>query len=69
MQPKLFKSKMVLNGDTIGSLSESLNIHRNTLGEKIDGKAQFKQSEIDFFITHWSLTPNEVVQIFFDKEE
>ena len=69
MQCKLFKSKMTLNEDTISSLSELMNIHRNTLAEKIDGKAQFKQNEIDFFIDHWKLTPHEVIQIFFDKDE
>lgn len=69
MQSKLFKSKMTLHEDTISSLSELMNIHRNTLAEKIDGKAQFKQNEIDFFIDHWKLTPHEVIQIFFDKEE
>ena len=69
MQSKLFKSKMTLNEDTISSLSELMNIHRNTLAEKIDGKAQFKQNEIDFFIAHWKLTPHEVIQIFFDKDE
>lgn len=69
MQPKLFKSKMTLHEDTISSLSELMNIHRNTLAEKIDGKAQFKQNEIDFFIDHWKLTPHEVIQIFFDKDE
>jgi hypothetical protein len=70
MQPKLFKSKMVLNGDNISGLSEILKVHRNTLAEKIEGRnAQFKQDEIDFFIHRWNLTPHEVVQIFFDKEE
>lgn len=70
MRPKLFKSKMALFGDTIIGLSEEMKIHRNTLSEKIEGvKSQFKQGEIDFFIDRWNLTPNEVVDIFFDKEE
>lgn len=68
MQTKLFKSKMVLFGDTIISLAKSLNIHRLTLTEKINGKSEFKQSEIGFLIEHWNLTASEVVQIFFNEE-
>ena len=67
MQTKLFKSKMALFGDTIASLAESLEIHRLTLAEKINGKSDFKQSEITFLIERWNLTASEVVQIFFDE--
>ena len=67
MQTKLFKSKMALFGDTIVSLAESLEIHRLTLAEKINGKSDFKQSEITFLIDRWNLTASEVVQIFFDE--
>ena len=69
MQTKLFKSKMMLFGDTIVSLADSLEIHRLTLAEKINGKSDFKQSEISFLIDHWNLTASEVVQIFFNEEE
>ena len=67
MQTNLFKSKMALFGDTIVSLAEKLDIHRLTLTEKINGKSDFKQSEISFFIDHWDLTASEVIQIFFDE--
>lgn len=67
MQTKLFKSKMALFGDTIISLAKSLNIHRLTLTEKINGNSDFKRSEISFFIEHWNLTASEVVQIFFNE--
>lgn len=69
METKLFKSKMVMFGDTIGSLAKSLNIHRLTLTEKMNGNYDFKQSEINFLINHWNLTANEVVQIFFNEVE
>ena len=67
METKLFKSKMALFGDTAVSLAKCLGIHRLTLSEKINGKSDFKQSEINFFINHWSLTASEVVQIFFNE--
>lgn len=70
MQPKLFKSKMALHDDTYISIANDLKINRMTLAEKVEGvKSQFKQNEIDFFINRWNLTPHEVVQIFFDKEQ
>lgn len=70
MQPKLFKSKMALYGDTLTSIADKLEVHRNTLSDKVEGiHAQFTQKEIQFFIDHWNLTPNEVALIFFDKED
>ena len=69
MQSKRFKSKMVLNGDTYQTLSESLGITRQTLAEKIEGSSEFKQTEIDKLISRWNLNPHEVVQIFFDSPE
>lgn len=66
MQPNVFKSKMALFGETFETLSTELKIHRSTLINKANGKADFKQSEIDFFIDRWHLTAAEVVQIFFD---
>lgn len=69
MQSKRFKSKMVLNGDTYQTLSESLGITRQTLAEKIEGSSEFKQTEIDKLISRWNLSPHEVVQIFFDSPE
>lgn len=69
METKLFKSKMALFGDTSISLAKRLKIHRLTLTEKINGKSDFKQSEISFLIGHWNLTASEVVQIFFNEVE
>ena len=69
MQSKRFKSKMVLNGDTYQTLSESLGITRQTLAEKIEGSSEFKQTEIDKLISRWNLNPHEVVQIFFESPE
>lgn len=66
MQTRMFKSKMALFEDTFDSLAKRLNIHRVTLIDKANGKTDFKQSEINFFIDHWNLTASEVVQIFFN---
>lgn len=68
MQTKLFKSKLALHGDTYQVIAELLGITRQTLAEKVEGKSQFKQAEIDRLIARWNLTPHEVVQIFFDSE-
>lgn len=63
----MFVSKMKLFGDTQESLAEALSLSLSRLNAKInetDG-AEFKQSEIKFFIDRWHLTAEEVYMIFF----
>lgn len=67
MNKNMFVSKMKLFGDTQEVLATALGISLSRLNAKInetDG-AEFKQSEITFFIVRWHLIPEEVVQIFF----
>lgn len=67
MNKNMFVSKMKLFGDTQEILAEALGLSLSRLNAKInetDG-AEFKQSEIKFFIVRWQLTPEEVDQIFF----
>ena len=67
MNKNMFVSKMKLFGDTQEILATALGISLSRLNAKInetDG-AEFKQSEITFFIIRWRLTAEEVGQIFF----
>ena len=65
MKVNVFNSKMALYGDTIESLAEYLEISRQTLSMKIQGKSEFKRDEIDKIISRYHLTPEETHEIFF----
>lgn len=70
MNAKLLRSKMVLFGDTNNSLAEALGLSAQRLSEKINERngAQFTQGEIEIIRSRYSLTSQEVIDIFFTKE-
>lgn len=66
MNKEMLKSIMVLNGDTLESLSKVLNISVQSLSCKINEKGtEFKQSEIVKIKNHYNLTHEQVESIFF----
>lgn len=67
MNKNALKAKMVLHGDTGATLSEALGISRQTFSAKINEKdgAEFTQGEISIIKTRYSLTPDEISNIFF----
>lgn len=52
-------------GDTQGDLTKVLGITESTLSWKMNGKAEFKQSEIKAIADRYSLTGEEVKFMFF----
>ena len=62
---RLLKAKMVLNGDTISSLAGALEINRQNASIKVNGKRDFKQTEILKIAKRYKLTVDEVAAIFF----
>lgn len=70
MNAKLLRSKMVLFGDTNNSLAEALGLSAQRLSEKINERngAQFTQGEIEIIRSRYSLTSQEVIDIFFTKD-
>lgn len=69
MNKKLLKSKMVLFGDSIITLATILKVSRPRLSAKINtwNGAEFNQSEIEAIKIRYELTPDEVIQIFFNE--
>lgn len=62
---RLFRSKMSLYGDdTLDSLAEHLGIARQTLSKKINGEADFTQTEMSKIKIRYQLTYEEFSQIF-----
>lgn len=64
MNTNLLRSKMVLNGETIKTLSEHLGIAYQTCSRKISGSIDFRQSEIIAIKNLYNLTDQEVVDMF-----
>ena len=65
MNKALFKCHMSLNGDSVESLAEALNIHPVTLYDKINRVAPFKSPEMESIVRRWNLTGDEIKDIFF----
>lgn len=64
------ESVMRLHGDTGTSLAKTLDISRTTFSAKINetNGAEFTQGEIAVIIEKYSLSPDDVVEIFFDSK-
>lgn len=68
MKVKLLKLKMLENGDTQKKLAEEMGISENTLMWKLQGKYDFKTSEIEFISRRYDMTISELCDIFFGRE-
>lgn len=64
------ESVMRLHGDTGTSLARFLNMARTTFSAKINETkgAEFTQGEIAMIKEKYSLSANDIVDIFFDNE-
>ena len=66
MNAKLFRSVMVLHGDTNASLAEFLGITEQSVCNKInENGTEFKQSEITKIKSRYNLDSDMVDRIFF----
>lgn len=68
MNKNAFRSIMVRHGDTQRDVAVALNITEQTVGDKINGVSEFKQSEIKIIIQRYGLTPAQVDEIFFGSD-
>lgn len=55
--------------DSTDDLAAALGIHPLTLRDKINGKTEFKKSEIEAVIRRYDLTPEEVFKVFFTEAD
>ena len=67
MNKQLFKSLMVLNGDTNASLAEFLGISVQSVCNKINEKngQEWKQGEMLMIKKRWNLSGEMVDRVFF----
>ena len=69
MNSKLFRSIMLLNGDTNKTLAEFLNISEASVSNKINEKGtEFRQGEIAAIKEKYNLTAEQVDEIFFNEK-
>lgn len=67
MNTPLFKSIMVLHGDTNKSLAEFLRVSEQTVCNKInENGTEFKQGEIAALKERYNLTAEQIADIFFN---
>lgn len=67
MDKKLFRSIMVLHGDTNKTLADYLGISAKSVNDKInENGTEFKQSEITAIMKRYNLSENQLTSIFFN---
>lgn len=67
MDSALLKSIMALNNDTGTKLADYLGISKSALSQKMNGKFDFTRTEISQIKSKYSLTNDQVNEIFFAK--
>ncbi len=67
MNSKLLRSIMVLHNDTNRTLADYLGISEKSVSDKINERGtEFRQNEISAIIKRYSLTNEQVSDIFFN---
>lgn len=68
MDKQLFRSIMILNGDTQSILAEVLNLPQSAISARVNGKTPFRQNEINLLRLRWNLSDEQTVDVFFTKK-
>lgn len=68
MKSNLLKSQRVKKGLTQKKVSEILNIDSTSYSKKENGIIEFKASEINLIRKIFELSPEDIIEIFFDDK-
>ena len=68
MNINLLRAKIRENNDTQDKLALAIGISPSNLSDKINGKSSFRQDEIAIIKERYSLSADDVDQIFFNLE-
>lgn len=66
MNKSMMKSVIVRNNDTQEALAQALNLPQSAISNRINGKIDFRVSEIQRIRKRYKLTAQETEDIFFD---
>ena len=67
MNKALMKAVIAKNNDTQEALAHALNLPQSAVSNRINGKIDFRVSEITRIRKRYKLTAKETVDIFFDS--
>ena len=67
MNKPLMKSIIAKNDDTQSALAEALHLPHSAISNRINGKIDFRLSEINCIRKRYKLTDKETVAIFFEN--
>lgn len=63
-----FKQAMLEHHDTQTSLADAMGLPQSAISQRVTGKVDFRQTEINFIIQRYELTADQVREIFFDHQ-
>jgi hypothetical protein len=66
MNPKELKAAMKRNDDTQEKLAEALFLHISGVNDRINGRVEFRRSEINIIRKRYNLSAEDTMRIFFD---
>lgn len=66
MNTNELKATMKRHGDTQEKLAEALDLQISGVNERVNGKVEFRRSEINTIRERYNLSPEETIKIFFD---
>jgi len=65
MNTNELKAVMKLNDDTQEELAKALGLQVSSVSERVNGKIEFRRSEINAIRERYNLSPEETIRIFF----
>lgn len=65
MDPNELKAEMRRNDDTQEKLAEALSLNVSGVNDRINGRVEFRRSEINIIRQRYNLSPEDTVRIFF----
>ena len=68
MNTTTFRIYMIKNHENQTKLADDMGIAQSALSYRINGKIEWRESEINFFRKRWKLSDQETVDIFFTEE-
>ena len=68
MNTNEMKATMKRNEDTLEKLAEVLNLQVSGVSARVNGKIDFRCSEIVKIVNRYNLSPEDTARIFFEKD-
>ena len=65
MNSNELKAEMKRNNDTYEKLAEALDLQVSGGSERVNGKVEFRRSEINIIRKRYRLSPEDTIRIFF----